>query len=105
VGAVAAVRAAGLVLFVLFPLSFNVGLRYTEASRGAVMLATMPIWSALLGRGVGERLTRLRVVGLALSADGVVRPHLIYGPKAGVRPGGVMDRWSMPPAARSGSAW
>ena len=32
----------GLVLFALFPLTFNIGLRYTEASRGAVMLATMP---------------------------------------------------------------
>jgi len=36
----------GLVLFVLFPLTFNIGLEYTEASWGAVMLATMPIWSA-----------------------------------------------------------
>ena len=61
----------GLVLFVLFPLTFNVGLQYTEASRGAVMLATMPIWSALLGRVVGERLTRLQVVGVALSVVGI----------------------------------
>ena len=61
----------GLVLFVLFPLTFNVGLRYTEASRGAVMLATMPIWSALLGRVVGERLTRRQVVGVALSVVGI----------------------------------
>jgi drug/metabolite transporter (DMT)-like permease len=61
----------GLVLFVLFPVTFNVGLRYTEASRGAVMLATMPIWSALLGQVVGERLTRLQVVGVALSVVGI----------------------------------
>jgi drug/metabolite transporter (DMT)-like permease len=61
----------GLVLFVLFPLTFNVGLRYTEASRGAVMLATMPIWSALLGRVVGERLTRHQVVGVTLSVVGI----------------------------------
>jgi drug/metabolite transporter (DMT)-like permease len=61
----------GLVLFVLFPVTFNVGLRYTEASRGAVMLATMPIWSALLGRVVGERLTRHQVVGVALSVVGI----------------------------------
>ena len=61
----------GLVLFVLFPLTFNVGLRYTEASRGAVMLATMPIWSALLGRVVGERLTRLQFAGVALSVVGI----------------------------------
>jgi drug/metabolite transporter (DMT)-like permease len=61
----------GLVLYVLFPLTFNVGLRYTEASRGAVMLATMPIWSALLGRIVGERLARAQVVGVALSVVGI----------------------------------
>jgi drug/metabolite transporter (DMT)-like permease len=61
----------GLVMFVLFPLTFNVGLRYTEASRGAVMLATMPIWSALLGRVAGERLTRLQVVGVGLSMAGI----------------------------------
>jgi drug/metabolite transporter (DMT)-like permease len=61
----------GLVLFVVFPLTFNVGLRYTEASRGAVMLATMPIWSALLGRVVGERLTRLQLVGVTLSVVGI----------------------------------
>jgi drug/metabolite transporter (DMT)-like permease len=48
-----------------------VGLRYTEASRGAIMLATMPIWSALLGRVVGERLTRHQVVGVALSVVGI----------------------------------
>jgi drug/metabolite transporter (DMT)-like permease len=53
----------GLVLFTLFPLTFNFGLRFTEASRGALMLATMPIWSALLGRVAGERLTRGQVAG------------------------------------------
>jgi drug/metabolite transporter (DMT)-like permease len=62
----------GGVLFVLFPLTFNIGLQYTEASRGAVMLATMPIWSALLGRIAGERLTRRQAVGLGLSVIGIV---------------------------------
>jgi drug/metabolite transporter (DMT)-like permease len=61
----------GLVLFVLFPLTFNVGLQYTEASRGAVMLATMPIWSALLGRVAGERLTRPQLAGVGLSVVGI----------------------------------
>jgi EamA-like transporter family len=65
----------GLVLYVLFPLTFNVGLRYTEASRGAVMLATMPIWSALLGRIVGERLARTQVVGVALSGRAQLNGH------------------------------
>jgi drug/metabolite transporter (DMT)-like permease len=48
----------GVTLFALFPLTFNIGLQFTEASRGAVMLATMPTWSALLGRIAGEHLVR-----------------------------------------------
>jgi drug/metabolite transporter (DMT)-like permease len=61
----------GGVLFVLFPLTFNIGLQHTEASRGAVMLATMPIWSALLGRIAGERLSGRQVVGVGLSVVGI----------------------------------
>ncbi len=61
----------GVVLFGLFPLTFNIGLQYTEASRGAVMLATMPIWSALLGRIAGERLVGRQVTGVMLSVVGI----------------------------------
>jgi len=69
----------GLVLFALFPLTFNIGLQYTEASRGAVMLATMPIWSALLGRVIGERLARRQVVGVAFSVAGIALAFLEPG--------------------------
>jgi drug/metabolite transporter (DMT)-like permease len=61
----------GVVLFALFPLTFNIGLRFTEASRGALMLASMPIWSALLGRIVGERLAGRQVVGVVVSVLGI----------------------------------
>jgi drug/metabolite transporter (DMT)-like permease len=61
----------GVVLFALFPLTFNIGLRFTEASRGALMLATMPIWSALLGRVAGERLAGRQVVGVVCSVLGI----------------------------------
>ena len=61
----------GFVLFALFPLTFNIGLQHTEASRGAVMLATMPIWSALLGRIAGERLAGRQVIGVLLSVVGI----------------------------------
>jgi drug/metabolite transporter (DMT)-like permease len=61
----------GVVLFGLFPLTFNIGLQYTEASRGAVMLATMPIWSALLGRIAGERLVGRQGAGVVLSVVGI----------------------------------
>jgi drug/metabolite transporter (DMT)-like permease len=49
----------GILLFAVFPIAFNVGLGLTEASRGSLMLATVPIWSATLARLAGrENLTR-----------------------------------------------
>ncbi len=62
----------GAILFAAFPLTFNAGLRLTEASRGSLMLATSPFWSAVLARAVGrERLTGRQVAGLALTFAGV----------------------------------
>jgi drug/metabolite transporter (DMT)-like permease len=78
----------GVVLFTLFPVTFNAGLRWTEASRGALMLATMPLWSVWLARGAaGERLSRLQLAGVATSVVGIalafVEPGRLGG--AGVR--------------------
>jgi drug/metabolite transporter (DMT)-like permease len=73
----------GLVLFVLFPLTFNIGLKYTEASRGAVMLATMPIWSALLGRAIGERLAGRQLIGVGFSVAGIALAFLDPGRAVG----------------------
>jgi drug/metabolite transporter (DMT)-like permease len=62
----------GVIFFSFFPLSFNAGLQFTQASRGALMLATMPIWSMLLARSiVGERLVARQVVGIVVSLCGV----------------------------------
>jgi drug/metabolite transporter (DMT)-like permease len=61
----------GAVFFAAFPVTFNTGLRYTEASRGALMLATMPIWSALLGRLAGEGLGGRQLLGVGLSVLGI----------------------------------
>jgi drug/metabolite transporter (DMT)-like permease len=61
----------GAVFFAAFPVTFNTGLRFTEASRGAPMLATMPIWSALLGRVAGERLAGRQLAGIGLSVAGI----------------------------------
>lgn len=61
-----------LVFYALFPLSFNAGLQFTEASRGALMLATMPVWSAVLARkAVGERLLPLQAAGVILGVVGI----------------------------------
>jgi drug/metabolite transporter (DMT)-like permease len=53
----------GAVLFTIFPITFNVSLKYTEASRGALMLATVPLWSAGLARIARSEHLRLRQVG------------------------------------------
>jgi len=62
----------GAIFFAVFPLTFNIGLRLTEASRGALMLATMPIWSAWLARAARkERLTLRQIVGILFTFTGV----------------------------------
>ena len=62
----------GAILFTVFPVTFNIGLRFTEASRGALMLATMPLWSAWLARAAKrERLTLRQVAGILLTITGV----------------------------------
>jgi drug/metabolite transporter (DMT)-like permease len=67
------VALLGAIFFSLFPLSFNAGLQFTQASRGALMLATMPIWSMTLARWIiGERLVARQVIGVGVSLCGVV---------------------------------
>ena len=62
----------GAILFTVFPVTFNIGLRLTEASRGALMLATMPLWSAWLARAARrERLILRQVAGILLTITGV----------------------------------
>ena len=62
----------GAVMFTVFPITFNVGLKFTEASRGALMLSTMPLWSAWLGRiARSEHLTLRQVGGIILTLSGV----------------------------------
>jgi drug/metabolite transporter (DMT)-like permease len=62
----------GVVLFTIFPITFNVGLKYTEASRGALMLATLPLWSAWLARiAKSEHLTLRQIGGIILTLSGV----------------------------------
>jgi len=62
----------GAVLFTIFPITFNVGLKYTEASRGALLLATLPLWSAWLARiAKSEHLTLRQVGGIILTLSGV----------------------------------
>ena len=62
----------GALLFAVFPATFNASLRLIEASRGALLLATIPLWSALLARMArSERLSPRQFVGVLLSLGGV----------------------------------
>jgi len=62
----------GAILFAVFPVTFNIGLRFTEASRGALMLATTPIWSVWLARAARrERLVFRQVAGTLITFAGV----------------------------------
>ena len=62
----------GAILFAAFPVTFHIGIKYTEASRGALMVATMPIWSALLARFLRrERLSLRQSAGILVTIAGV----------------------------------
>jgi len=62
----------GLLMYATFPVLFNSALQYTTASRGAVILATMPLWTALLARRyAGESLRIGQLLGVLISVAGV----------------------------------
>jgi drug/metabolite transporter (DMT)-like permease len=62
----------GVVFFTIFPVTFNAGMRYTEAARGALLLATMPLWTLVIARLVArERLSARQIVGVLTSLAGV----------------------------------
>jgi len=74
----------GAIMFALFPLLFNGALQFTTASRGAVILATMPLGAAVLARATGqERLTRRQLLGVLLSVVGVI----VVFAEGGIGPG------------------
>lgn len=71
---------AGFVIFTCFSLLFNLSLNMTEAARGALMLATAPLWSVLIGRIFsGERLTLRQISGIVLSVAGIALSLLDRG--------------------------
>lgn len=62
----------GAILFAIFPVTFNIGIQYTQASRAGLMIATMPVWSALVARTiVRERLILRQITGIAITLAGV----------------------------------
>jgi drug/metabolite transporter (DMT)-like permease len=70
----------GAILYAAFPVTFNAALDLTTASRGSVMLATMPIWTVVLARATGrETLSPRQLGGVALSVAGVAGVFLEGG--------------------------
>ena len=62
----------GFLFYGVFPITFNAGLRYIEASRAALILATMPLWTVIIARRIAhERLTVRQVIGVLISVAGV----------------------------------
>lgn len=62
----------GAIFFAIFPTTFNMGMRYEAASRGALLLATMPLWTLVIARFVSrERLTGRQITGVFVSIAGV----------------------------------
>lgn len=62
----------GAVFFAVFPTTFNMGMRYEAASRGALLLATMPLWTLVIARLVSrEQLTMRQILGVFVSVAGV----------------------------------
>jgi len=63
----------GVLMYALFPVLFNTSLRYTTASRGAVILALMPLFTAVFGAfSRSERLRPLQWLGVVCSITGIV---------------------------------
>lgn len=74
----------GIIFYTIFPVTFNAGMRYVDASRAALLLATMPLWTIVVARVVvRERLTPRQIAGVVLSIAGVaivmIDRHAIAG--------------------------
>lgn len=57
--------------FVIFPVFFSLGLRLSTASHGALLIATLPIWTGLIAAGLERRMPARRwLLGCALALAG-----------------------------------
>jgi drug/metabolite transporter (DMT)-like permease len=66
------VAGLGLLLYTVMPVSLAIGLQYTYASRGALVLASQPFLTLLLSRWRGEeRLSAAKIAGLGLTVAGL----------------------------------
>lgn len=66
------IAAAGLLGFTIYHVALNFGLVHVPAGQASFIIATIPIWTAVLTwRFLGERITPLNWVGMAVGLTGV----------------------------------
>ena len=62
----------GTIFFAVFPVTFNAGMRYVDASHGGLLLATMPLWTIMISRLFSrDELSPRQVIGVLTSLAGV----------------------------------
>lgn len=67
-----AIAGLGVLLYALMPILVSAGLRFSYASRGALALASQPLFTLLLAYWRGEeRLTPVKLFGIALAMGGL----------------------------------
>lgn len=66
------IAGLGLLFFALFPFLFSWAFVYTNAARGSLVLATMPIWTMLISKAIGhEKGSILSLIAMVLTLLGL----------------------------------
>ncbi len=66
------IAGLGALFFALFPFMFSWGFVYTSAARGSLVLATMPIWTMLIGKLIGhEAINKTSLIAIVLTFLGL----------------------------------
>ena len=62
----------GILFFGIFPFLFAEAFVYTSAARGSLVLATMPIWSMIIGKAIGhEKVSVVSFIAVLLTLFGL----------------------------------
>ncbi len=66
------ITGLGILFFALFPFLFSWSFVHTTASRGSLVIATMPIWAMLISKAIGhERVNSLSLVAIGITLLGL----------------------------------
>ncbi|MGI8964113.1 MAG: DMT family transporter, partial [Thermomicrobiales bacterium] len=68
---------------VMFNMLLLTGVDRTTAAASGIITATVPAWIALLSLAIGERITRLTMVGIGMAVGGVLIVNFAGGDKGG----------------------